>query len=387
MKITERIVTLLSRMHETPQYPTQGAVLFVNLASRTNHKAYLPRQAFETFLSGRGGNMFLLYNLMQERVDALDPEIPLIFGSGLFAGYMGVATRGNVTSLSPESDAILGSNVGDYFPAFMRQQGYDHLVIYGRHSQWTLLRIHQDEVHFHDATPYLGLDNIDVTTAIEKDYGCRERKEMALTRITSAGENRVLTSGIMGGPKAIWARGGPGAKMGALGLKAIMIEGTPSRIDASSQFKRNTKAINKRILATSVIRNALKTVGTPFLYKPSRVLGAMGTRNNQETTWSESLDADNIDPYRNKMDGCYKCPVKCRPLNDMTPGAKGGFGAHALEGLNGNASYDTVQASLTHEHGTRYRGINDDGMFNRYDKGDGPEYAALSSTSAMCPAV
>ncbi len=331
-------------------------MLFVDLANRSHQKAYLPTQVFETFLSGRGANMFLLYNLldrgMAEKQDALNPDIPIIFGSGLFAGYMGTATRGNVTSLSPESDAILDSSVGDYFPAFMRQQGIDHLVIYGRHCEWTLLRIKEDEVQFHDAAPYLGLDNTDVTAAIEKSFGCRERKEMALARITSAGENQVLTSGIMGGPKAIWARGGPGAKMGAHGLKAIMIEGKPTKIGASSQFKRNTKEINKRILATSVIRNALQTVGTPFLYKPSRVLGAIGTRNNQETSWYESLDADNFDPYRNKMDGCYKCPVKCRPMNDMTPEAEGSVGADALKGLNGNASYDTAQASLTHEHKT-----------------------------------
>jgi len=377
MNTADRITALLQRLHETPQYPTQGAVLFIDLANHSTRRAYLPKQVFQTFLSGRGGNMFLLYNLMQDGLEALDPEIPLIFGSGLFAGYMGVATRGNVTSLSPESDAILDCSVGDYFPAFMRQLGYDHLVIHGRHRQWTLLHIDKEQVRFHDATPYLGLDNIDVTAAIESDFGLRERKQMALARITRAGENQVLCAGIMGGPKAIWARGGPGAKMGALGLKAVMLEYTPAKIDASSEFKRNTKAMNKTILATSVIRNALQTVGTPFLYKPSRVLGAIGTRNNQETSWSERLDADNLDPYRNKMDGCYKCPVKCRPMNDMTPGAIGGFGAHALQGLTGNASYDATQASLTHEPEARYRGVNGDGLFDRYDKGDGPEYVTL----------
>ena len=35
-----------------------------------------------------------------------------------------------------------------------------------------------------------------------------------------------------------------------------------------------------------MVENALKTRGTPFLYKPSRMLGAMGTENNQETTWT-----------------------------------------------------------------------------------------------------
>jgi aldehyde:ferredoxin oxidoreductase len=48
------------------------------------------------------------------------------------------------------------------------------------------------------------------------------------------------------------------------------------------------------------------------------MLGAMGTKNNQETTWTDKLDAENIDPFRPGMEGCFACPVNCRPLNDMT---------------------------------------------------------------------
>jgi len=65
------------------------------------------------------------------------------------------------------------------------------------------------------------------------------------------------------------------------------------------------------------VKNALSTQGTPFLYKPSRLLGAMGTKNNQETTWTEKLDAEHFDHYRPGMEGCFRCPVNCRPLNDL----------------------------------------------------------------------
>jgi aldehyde:ferredoxin oxidoreductase len=200
---------------------------------------------------------------------------------------------------------------------------------------------------------------------------------MALARITSAGENLVRCSGIMGGVKSIWARGGGGAKMGALNLKAIMVHGKPPEAPLPADVKAQNKAIGKKITGTSVIRNALKMVGTPFLYKPSRVLGAMGTKNNQETTWVDSLDADNFDVYRPGMDGCFKCPVHCRNLNDMTPEGKGGWGAHALKGLKGNASYDKAQADVEHERQKNYNGIKGDGRFDRYDKGDGPEYVTL----------
>jgi aldehyde:ferredoxin oxidoreductase len=375
--IEARVERLCRRLADAPSYPGQGAVLFVDLAARAVRRAFLPRSVLTTFLGGRGANMFLLYNLMDETREALDPANPLIFGTGVLTGSVPSATRGNVTGLAPDSDALMDSNAGDYFPTFMRWHGIDHIVLYRRHAQWTLLRIGGTDVEFVDASPYLGLDNIDFTAAVERDFACRERKDMALARITRAGENQVLCAGIMGGPKSIWARGGTGAKMGALRVKGILLLGRGDPAPLDSAFKHRNRSIGAKILGTSVIRNALKTVGTPFLYKPSRTLGAMGTMNNQHTTWDESLDADNFDAYRPGMDGCCKCPVKCRQLNDMTPEGRGGWGAGALHGVRGNASYAVAESELRHERGRTWRGARGDGRFDRYDHGDGPEYVTL----------
>ncbi|MBL8491254.1 MAG: MoaD/ThiS family protein [Rhodocyclaceae bacterium] len=377
MEIESRIEGLCARLHEAPQYPSQGATLFVDLARRRTRRAYLPAGVLRQFLGGRGANMWLLYNLLGDGLDPLDPQVPLIFGAGTLTGVMPSATRGNFSGVSPDSDAILDASGGDYFAAFLKRHGYDHLVFHGRAEPWALLRIAHETAEFHDATPYVGLDNLDMAKAVERDFQCTETKNMALARITRAGENLVLCSGIMGGIKSIWARGGAGAKMGSLGLKAILVHGKPPDADLSPEVKAQNKFIGKKITGTSVIKNALKMVGTPFLYKPSRVLGAMGTKNNQETTWAETLDADNFDPYRPGMAGCYKCPVHCRNLNDMTPEGKGGWGSQALKGLKGNASYDKAQADVAHALERRYRGIRGDGQFDKWDKGDGPEYVTV----------
>lgn len=383
MDIRAKVKQLSARMHGDPQYPTQGAALFVDLERREFFSKYLPMEAVRTFLPNRGGNMYLLYNLLLDGKEALDPQIPLIFGSGALTGSVPTATRGNVSGISPESRAILDSSCGDAFPTFLKLHGYDHLVLYGQAPGLTLLRISKQEVAFHDASPYRGMDNTDLTRAVERDFSCTERKDMAMARITSAGENRVLCSGIMGGVKAIYARGGAGAKMGSLGLKAVMVLGRCDPLRASAAFKENNLKIARKVLSTSVVKNALQTVGTPFLYKPSRILGAMGTRNNQETSWGDSLDADNFDPYRTGMDGCLRCPVRCRPLNDMTPEGKGGWGANALKGLTGNASYDREQAQIERRRKKSYRGIRGDGVYDRYDKGDGPEYVTLQKMGPM----
>lgn len=383
MGIRDKVERLCTRLHDTPQYATQGAVLFVDLERRETRRKYLPLDVLRTYLGGRGANMYLLYNLLEEEREALDPEVPLIFGAGTLTGDMPAATRGNFTSRSPDSQAILDTNGGDYFPSFVKRHGYDHLVLFGRAPQWTLLRIEHEEVQFLDATPYVGMNNLELPGAIERDFACTERKDMALARITSAGENLALCSGIMGGIKAIWARGGAGAKMGALQLKAIMVHGKPDDAPKVTELKAHNKVIGKKITSTSVIKNALKQVGTPFLYKPSRVLGALGTMNNQKTDWLPTLDADNFDPYRPGMDGCFKCPVHCRNQNDMTPEGKGGWGSAALKGLKGNASYDKAQADIEHGKQRTYNGIHNDGKFDQYDKGDGPEYVTVGKFGPM----
>ena len=108
-------------------------------------------------------------------------QIPMIFpgSGGVFTGTLPSAARGNLTGVAPDSDAILYSNCGDFFPAFLKLNGYDHLVLYGRAAGWTLLESSGGEARFHVAAPYLGMDKTDFTRAVEKDFSCAER-ELAL---------------------------------------------------------------------------------------------------------------------------------------------------------------------------------------------------------------
>ncbi len=279
--IRARIETLAARMMDVPQYPYQGAVLFVDLERRQSFSRFLPREVFQTFLSNRGGNLYLLYNLLMDGREALDPQVPLIFGSG---APTSPGSRGNLTSVSPDGHGILDSNCGEAFPSFLKMQGYDHLVLYGEASAWTLLELSEGEVRFHDAAPYLGMDNGGFTHTLEKDFFCTERKDMAMVRITRAGENLALCSAIMGGPKAMYARGGTGAKMGSLKLKGIMILGRGLGAEAVG--------------------------GTP---QPALA-----------PSWMESLDAEHFAGFQAGLAGCEQCPISCRVQGHAASGSREG---------------------------------------------------------------
>ena len=317
MGIRDRVSRLVAELPQEPQYPTQGASVFIDLERREVSRGYTPMRVIRALLAGRGANMFYLSRLLDESLQPLHPDVPLIFGSGVLTGIVPSAARGNATSWSPETGVLMDSNAGDHFPSFIRMNGIDHIVLFGKAAGWTLLRIREGQIEFLDATPYIGLDNIDLRDRIPQDFGGTWARDLAMVNVTRAGENQVLTAAIMGGPKACYARGGPGAKMGSLKVKAILVQGQTRDFETAQPYKGYNRTIAQKLLETSVVKHALKTTGTPFLYKPSRMLGAMGTKNNQETTWTDKLDADHITPYRSGMAGCFRCPVNCRPLNDL----------------------------------------------------------------------
>ena len=176
----------------------------------------------------------------------------------------------------------------------------------------------------------------------------------------------------MGGPKACYARGGPGAKMGSLKVKAIVVQGQTRDFETAQPYKGYNRTIAQKLLETSVVKHALKTIGTPFLYRPSRLLGAMGTKNNQETTWTDQLDAEHITPYRPGMAGCFRCPVNCRPLNDLNQDRRRQVRRAAMgPSTSRSASSGRTSASTAIESVIRLNNIcNDLGLDTAVDRVD-----------------
>src|SRR6266446_4939925 len=121
MSIRDRVASLIDRLATERQFPTQGETIFVDLERRGIERAFIPRRVVETFLGGRGVNMFLLHNLLDPSLHPLHPDVPLIFGTGILTSLVPSAARGNATSWSPETNAI------------------DHLVLFGKSPSWTVL--------------------------------------------------------------------------------------------------------------------------------------------------------------------------------------------------------------------------------------------------------
>ena len=132
MALQDSVAKLIAELPKVEQFPTQGATLFIDLERQEVKRAYTPRAGVQTLLAGRGANMFYLYRLLDEQLGPLDPDVPLIFGSGVLTGIVPSAARGNATSWSPESGVLMDGSAGDYFPSFLKMNRIDHIVLYGR---------------------------------------------------------------------------------------------------------------------------------------------------------------------------------------------------------------------------------------------------------------
>jgi len=353
--IRERVDRLIARLAKEPQFSTQGRTMFVDLEREVVREAYTPRAVVEAFLGGRGVNMFYLANLLDPSLDPEHPDVPLVYGSGIATGIIPSASRGNLTSWSPDSRILMDSNAGDYFASFLRLNGIDHLVLYGRAARLTLLSIEGGAMSFRDATSYAGTNNIDLRARVAQDFDGRWGANLAMINVGEAGERGVRVAGVMTGPKSLHARGGTGAKMGSLNLKAIVIRGITKLAYAHPEYvPPKNRDIARQFMSTGVGK-ILHERGTPFLYKPSRQIWAMGTKNNQETVWVPDLDSENFDRFRPSMTGCFRCPVNCRPMNDIT---------------SVYPSDPELAALVAHVDGLGYDG-------KRYLTGDGPEYVTV----------
>jgi len=265
------------------------------------------------FLGGRGLNSYYLYKMIKPDTDPLSPNNVLIFGTGFLTGTLVPnSSRFNVSAKSPETGILGDSNCGGYFGAELRYTGFDRLIIQGKSKKPCYLYITDNNIEIKDANDYWGMDTTDVQQNLRKDLG---HVETACCGV--AGENLVRFACVRTGVKNAAGRCGLGAVMGSKNLKAIAARGTKGIKVAHPEEMLETVEQLKEYIMNSKITPILGTVGTPLLYEVSNTLGAIRTKNSQLNAWSDSLNAEVIETFVDKMIGCSSCIVHCRHRNKL----------------------------------------------------------------------
>ena len=87
----------------------------------------------EKFIGGKGYDLRLLWDAVKSTTKWRDPENEIVISGGPCCGITQYSGSGKciVTSISPQSDRIIDSNVGGHFGPHLKFSGFDALEVQG----------------------------------------------------------------------------------------------------------------------------------------------------------------------------------------------------------------------------------------------------------------
>jgi len=292
-----------------------GKILEIDLTTQS-HKSYpLDMEMARQYVGGRGLGARLLWDLVGPEVDPLAPENVLIFTNGPLTGtgYQ-TSNRFSVTTKSPLTGTVLDANSGGFWGMQFKKTGYDVMIVRGRSEKPVWIEIKNGEITFHDASELWGMR----VFALTEKLGQNNNKRNVLC-IGPAGENLSCMAAIMNDRERALARGGPGAVMGSKNLKAIVVEGKDRpEIEDKERFKFMLYETRKLLAASPLTSQALPEFGTVVLMNIMNNIGALATRNHQQTQFegAEAISGEELtEKYLVKNQSCWACPIGCTRIS------------------------------------------------------------------------
>jgi len=292
-----------------------GKMLDIDLATLSHKVIPLDMEMARQFIGGRGLGARLLWDLVGPEVDPLSPENVLIFTNGPLTatGYQ-TSNRFSVSTKSPLTGTILDANSGGFWGMQFKKTGFDVLIVRGKSQKPIWIEIKNGDITFHDASALWGKGVFEVTETLGQNNNRRN-----VLCIGPAGENLSRIAAIMNDRERAMARGGTGAVMGSKNLKAIVVEGTETpEIADKERYKFLLYETRKLLSASPLTSQALPEFGTVVLMNIMNNIGALSTRNHQQTQFegAEAISGEALtDNYLVKNTACWACPIGCTRIS------------------------------------------------------------------------
>lgn len=287
-------------------------VLRVNLTERTINTEPLDMEKAVKYIGGRGLGTRMLLDEGCATVEPLSPENKLIYITGPMTGTA-VPTGGRymVVTKSPLTGMIACSNSGGVWGAILKYAGWDAIVVEGKADAPVYLEINDHEVTLHDASDLWGKKSLETESILKERH-----TGYSVLNIGPAGENQALLAAIMNDGDRAAGRSGVGAVMGSKNLKAIVVKASKTQIDPHDVDALRTAAVDciKKLRANGVTGEGLPTFGTAVLVNIINNIGAMPTKNWQESYYPEadSFSGETMkDTSLVKNHACHRCPIGC----------------------------------------------------------------------------
>ncbi len=302
--------------------PGTNRLLLIDLTERRVETRPLPQALFENYLGGVGLGTRLLLEYCPPGVDPLSPKNPLVFVPSPLAGTLIPAgSKHAVVTKSPLTGMIGDSLSGSFWSAALRLAGWQALVVTGAAEALTYLFVDDGRVYFRQATHLAGLECWQTEEAIRREL---KDGRVRVATIGPAGERLARYSGVFNDGTRRAGRGGVGAVMGSKKLKAIAVRGTQA-VQVANLDAMEREALRLFQVAQGPVTEKYRALGTPANILTLNRLGALPTRNFQQTTFSgaEAISGEELyDKHLVKVAACSGCPVGCEHIYQAGAGSQ-----------------------------------------------------------------
>jgi aldehyde:ferredoxin oxidoreductase len=314
--------------------------LYVNLSDATISCKPVNGKMKETFVGGKGFDLWLLWNAVNGKTRWDDPENAVCIACGPLGGtpiYPG-SGKSIVTSISPTTGSVMDSNVGGYFGPYLKFSGFDALAIQGKTQVPTILYIDgiSQQIQILEATG-LGNGSYEISEALTRHFGQGKPRNISVVS-TGTGAKHTL----LGCLNFSWfdsrrarvrlkqaGRGGLGTVFAHKGLKAIVarwdtVTTTSNNPADEETLKKVAKLHSQEIQEMDPKQNEMSIIGTAHLVTIMNDHDLLPTHNFR---FGQHPQAPNVGQavYRRLFDkgydGCWMgCSLACsHGIKDFFP--------------------------------------------------------------------
>jgi aldehyde:ferredoxin oxidoreductase len=296
-----------------------GSILHVNLSTGDCTIEHPDEKFYRKYVGGSLlGGYYLLKNVAA-KTDPLSPDNMIVFSVGPATGAaMSGASRHAVTTKSPLTNTIAGSEAGGFWGPELKFSGFDAVVIRGKASRPVYLWIHDGEVEIKPADNLWGKLTKETQSDIRKELG---DDKIRVACIGPGGENLVRYANITNELAHFNGRNGMGAVMGSKNLKAIAVRGTKKPVFHDEDVIKNMSKEGARIVREDPFAAAFKELGTNQNFEWHTPMGGVPTRNWSSGTFEgvEKINAKAIkDTVLKRSSGCWACSLNCKRVVEIT---------------------------------------------------------------------
>jgi aldehyde:ferredoxin oxidoreductase len=237
-------------------------------------------------MGGRGMTSMIISREVPPLCHPLGEENKLVIAPGLLSGSAAAQSgRISVGCKSPLTGGIKEANSGGQASQVLGRLGYAAIVLEGKPSSDNLYKIliNKSGVAITESNDLKLLGNYDLIDKMKEQHG----DKIACISIGPAGERKMASASVAFTdmelrPTRHAGRGGPGAVMGAKGVKVIVLDDTGLKMRPPKdpdKFKEANKRFVQGLKKHSVTGQGLPAYGTNVLTNIINEAGAFPTNN------------------------------------------------------------------------------------------------------------